>query len=320
MNASNPTSSMYGKIATLIARQTETCSGAKRAFTTKNEQTQNMESAVQIQKFYMKLLLICHNEHTNDPKSITVQAVTTPVPSASVDIEEAMDDIQTTITQQQAQDDMGDCGKFVSSRNNTSITKSHPFFFCVQALAQVVISIQRIGLLDKFKDGFEGSILNVLSCCVYMNSAWMTPEAGCASGRGRQIEMVQSRMPAMSVLMHAAQTFQHKHISVMSWGDMVHVTALNWCSNPCPSVLYPNFVSQLVANTFDWSIWLVLLVFADFFKVPAMDLQTLDRMFSSESSVVDKEKCVPMTTWLASIGMNTGIQFSRMSINCISIT
>jgi hypothetical protein len=137
-NAANPTSSMYGKIATLIARQTETCSGAKRSYTTKNEQTQNMESAVQIQKYYMKLLLVCHNEHTNDPKSITVQAVTTPVPSATVDIDDSVKDVSLSNTQQQAQDDMGDCSKFISCRNNSIITKAHPFFFCVQGLAQVL--------------------------------------------------------------------------------------------------------------------------------------------------------------------------------------
>jgi hypothetical protein len=137
-----------------------------------------------------------------------------------------------------------------------------------------------------------------------MNTAWMTPENGSSSGRGRQNEMVQSRLPAMSVLMHAAQTFRHPQISVMNWTEIVHITTLNWCCNPCPSVLFPNFVSQLVANTFDWSIWLVLLVFADYFGVPSLDLSMMEKLFSTDTTVLDGSGCTEMNSWLESIGFN----------------
>ena len=309
-SSANPSASMYGKIATLIARQTETPCGAKRSFTSKNEATQTTEPAIQEQLCYMKLFVFCHNEKSSDAKAITVQAVTTPVPAASVDIEEmdyeGMDSDDES--KHMALDDMGDTGKFIGTKNNPSVIRTHPFFFSVQGLAQVVISIQRIGLFNNIKDGFEGSILNILSNVVYMNKSWMTLEASCPSSRGRQNEKVQSRLPAMSVLMHATDTFLHPSISVMSWSDIVSITSINWCSNPCPSVLYPNFVSQLIANTFDWSIWLVLLVFVDYFEVPDIEIDVMDELFSSVFDGTDNlptDKTAPLLRWLKSLGLNS---------------
>lgn len=296
--------SMYPKIAPLMARQTETESGAKRSFTTKNEITQTSEPATQEQICYIKILMFCHNEKAREDKEKTVKKVVTDIPAAAVDIDDvSFNDDDTQI----AEADMGDAGKFVGTKNNPIVTRTHPFLFSVQGLAQVVISIQRIGLVDSVKDGFEGSILSVLSNIVYMNKCWMTLEAACPSSRGRQNEKVQSRLPAMSVLMHATRTFLHPQISVMNWTDIVSMTCINWCSNPCPSALFPVFISELLSNTMDWSTWLILMVFVDYFKVPEIDMDVMESLFSSDFSALHAlpaSKTENVLKWLESVGLN----------------
>ena len=295
--------SFYGMLTMLVRRNTEMSCGSQRTTSVKNERTGKIESATEICVCDMTLMLYCHNDPCQDTKAITLQAITMPIPSAAVDIDDTDYNMHVGHEQRQAENDMGDRNKHCGRRDDATDIPAHPFYFCVQGLAQVVVNIQRIGMLGKFADGYEGGIMKNMANCVYLNQAWMTPETGNAAARGRQIEMVQSRIPPMGLLLHCTQVFLSPNASLMSWQDMVHTASMNWAANPCPSVLIPHFLSTLVQNTFDWSIWLLLFIFVDHFKVPYLSLEDAESIFSSKAGV---RGCANdnIVQWLTNVGFD----------------
>jgi len=94
-----------------------------------------------------------------------------------------------------------------------------------------------------------------------------------------------------------------RNVKTMAWSDITCHAALNFMADPAPLELVPLFLGSMIESTFDWGVWLILGIFADFFETPYLDVQETENLFADAKYVVPGAASKVTRKWLSGFGI-----------------
>lgn len=171
----------------------------------------------------------------------------------------------------------------------------------VKSIVECVVNEQCRGYLGKLPQGVETALQALARNAVSNHKCFMMAQTRSETEWNRKVECVQARIPTLGLTMHAIRALSRPETRAKPFMDLVHETAMNWICNPCPVESLPRFVARLINNSFDWGLFFLLGIFADYFDVPVMEPDDMEAMFSDENY---RPRSLPPSSlaWLRSFG------------------
>ena len=202
---------------------------------------------------------------------------------------------------------MGEEGKYTSQNIVPRIKESTRLLnHNAVGLALVVANTQKRGYYGKIRSLVEAPVFDMIANLVRMHTMYMLPDAATHAELRRHVQKVQARMPPTGLLLHSIHALSHALVHAIPFADIVHCTAYNWTTNPCPMEMLPMLIATIISNTFDWVLWLMLGVFAELFEIPAIQADELELLFSNKDYSVLTKHTGPLCEWLETFGFSDG--------------
>ena len=301
MRGENP---MWASLNDNIFRNTSAGSLGKRDVVVQDNNGRwiNTEQVLIVQP---RILAVATNANDQSHYATTVQAVCCIVAAGGVDLDDSNKHRGKKFF---ARQDMGQQAKYLG-KNEISWVKSvsgmlsRDMTTCA-AMSAFVSSCNFFGTNGELKvmSGVETCWQEVVVSLVHHHRPFMNARASCAQNWNRIVDMAKTRILPYALQVHSTFTLSHPSVKSKSWPDILKTTLVNFLANPVPSQVIPMFTANLLATSFDWMLFVLLGIFIDMFKVPAMDSTVAENMFSDPEFVVPEKDAKPIRKWLQSIG------------------
>lgn len=302
----NGETSFFATATACVPRNTSSLTFSKRdvCMPDKNGKQETTEEQLKIQP---GILVIATNANETSHFANTLEVVTHVCAAGAVDDAHGSSGGSKSVAAARA-----DCGvqaKFHGKKNIPWVAEvSHLLsrdILTLSAMTAFIHSCKFFGSQGQLvvTSGIENSWMDVIVALVHNHTPFMSARAACQQNWNRIDDMARARIVPWAVMLHATQTLADPATQRKSWDKILHTCVVNFVADPCPTQCLPVFLGNLLCTSFDWMFFLCVLMFADFFSIPYLPPDVVERLFSDPTYVVPDKHAKKMQKWFKTVGV-----------------
>lgn len=268
----------FQKLSESQFRQTSQSHGASRLTVEKNEKSGRLESKYMTVGVFLRVLAASINVQPKSQHAVQLFQVAHTV---AMGADEHDNQGELPSKRKWLNLDIGTRPKFTNAPMPENMREAPaPIVSCVMTVSLAVAHLQFGGLYGVIYSGVEGAVAQIAFAKVSaVGNAGFYKRNVDISLENRRKDCALTRMHAFGCMLNSSHALADARSKTESLQDILVRAAQGWIFDPFPLALVPMGMCLFMEQTFDWGIWLVLALLADYFDVPVLALDDVQALF-----------------------------------------
>lgn len=268
----------FQKLSESQFRQTSQSHGASRLTVEKNEKSGRLESKYMTMGTFLRVWAASINVQPKSHHAVQLYQVAHTV---AMGADEHDHQGELPCKRKWLNLDIGTRPKFTNTAAPENMREAPaPIVSSVMTVALAVAQLQFGGLVGVIYSGCEGAVAQVAFAKVSaVGNAGFYKRNVDISLENRRKDCALTRMHGFGCMLHSSHALADSRSKTESLQDILVRAAQGWVFDPFPLALVPMGMCLFMEQTFDWGIWLVLALLADYFDVPVLALDEVQAIF-----------------------------------------